>query len=377
MTSGKDTPMKIAHIAPPWISVPPKNYGGTEAIISYIVEEHVAQGHDVTLFSPGDAYTSAKLVSFFPRSLFADGVPWSAHAKAYYHLHKALERADEFDIVHTHLSSSSDIYLFPLMAPLVTPHVTTIHSNFPFDYVSTWNGDADEYFLEWMQQAPIVTVSEKARANLPYDLNCVGVVHLGIPMELYPFCEGKREDFFVWLGRITPEKGPHLAIQAAKRAGVPLVLAGIVDQRQPAAIAYFEREIQPWIDGNEVRYIGPVNLEQKVELLSKACGFLNPITWEEPGATVIIESMALGCTVISFARGVLPELLQHGKTGFLAQDLDEMVAFIRRVDELDRREIHLYTEEHLSAQVMAEKYLSIYKRLIAQNRFESKYSALG
>jgi glycosyltransferase involved in cell wall biosynthesis len=366
---GKDTAVKIAHIAPPWISVPPKNYGGTETIISYIVEEQVAQGHDVTLFSPGDARTSAKLVSFFPKSLFADGVPWSAHAKAYYHLHKALERADEFDIVHTHLSSSSDIYLFPLMAPLVTPHVTTIHSNFPFDGVDDWKGDADDYFLEWIESAPIVTVSEKARVNLPYDLNCVGVVHLGIPMNLYPFSREKREDFFVWLGRITPEKGPHLAIQAAKRAGVPLVLAGIIDQQLPRAIAYYEQEIEPQIDGKAIRYEGPVNLEQKVELLSKARGFLNPITWEEPGATVIIESMALGCTVISFPRGVLPELLQHGKTGFLAQNLDEMVAFIGRIDELDRREIRLYAEEHFSVQIMVKKYFSIYNRLISQNIF--------
>jgi glycosyltransferase involved in cell wall biosynthesis len=363
--------MKIAQIAPPWIRVPPNDYGGTEAVISYLVEEQVAQGHDVTLFAPGDAQTSAKLVSFFPQSLIASGVPWSAHAKAYYHLHKALERAGEFDIVHTHLSSSGDIYLFPLMAPLTAPHVTTIHGVFPFDRVDTWTGDADNYFLEWMRPAPVVTVSQKARASLPYDLNCVGVVYLGIPMERYPFSEGKREDFFVWLGRFIPEKGPHLAIQAAKRAGVPLILAGIVDQRLPEAVAYFEREIEPWIDGKKVRYIGPVNLEQKVALLSKARGFLNPITWEEPGATTIIESMALGCTVISFARGVLPELVKHEKTGFLAQNLDEMVAYIGRIDKLDRRGVRLYAEEHFSVQAMTERYVSIYSTLVSRkNRLE-------
>src|SRR5262249_28940331 len=160
------------------------------------------------------------------------------------------------------------------------------------------------------RSAPVVTVSQRARANLPYDLNCVGVVLLGIPMELYPFFEEQREDYFVWLGRFIPEKGPHVAIQAAKRAGVPLVLAGIIDQRLPAAITYFKEEIEPWIDGKEVRYIGPVNLEQKVALLSKARGLLNPIMWEEPGATTVMESMALGCTVISFIQGVLPELVE-------------------------------------------------------------------
>jgi glycosyltransferase involved in cell wall biosynthesis len=362
----KDTDVKIAQIAPPWISIPPENYGGTEAIISYITEEQVAQGHDVTLFAPGDARTSAKLVSFFPRSLTTDGVPWSAHAKAYYHLHKALEYADEFDIIHTHLSSSSDIYLFPLLAPLTTPHLTTIHSNFPFDRVDTWTGDADDYFLEWMRSAPVVTVSQKARANVPYDLNFVGVVHLGIPMELYPFFEGQREDYFVWLGRFIPEKGPHVAIQAAKRAGVPLVLAGIIDQRLPAAVAYFKEEIEPWINGKDIRYIGPVNLEQKVPLLSKARGLLNPIMWEEPGATTVMESMALGCTVISFVQGALPELIEHGKTGFLVQNLDEMVAHIGRIDELDRREIRQYAEEYFSVQVMTKQYLNIYRKLISK-----------
>jgi glycosyltransferase involved in cell wall biosynthesis len=326
----------------------------------------VAQGHDVTLFAPGDARTHAKLASFFPQSLIASGVPWSAHAKAYYHLHKALEYANEFDIIHTHLSSSSDIYLFPLMAALKTPHVTTIHSAFPFDRVGNWAGDADSYFLEWMRLAPVVVVSEKARLNLPYDLNCAGVVHLGIPMERYPFFAGRRENFFVWLGRFVPEKGPHLAIQAAQRAGVPLILAGIVDQRLPDAVAYFQREIEPHIDGENVRYIGPANFEQKVALLSKARGFLNPIAWEEPGATTIIEAMALGCTVISFARGALPELVKHQKNGFLVQTLDEMVACMRNIDNLDRRAIRDYAEEHFSVRRMTERYLGIYRSLIAR-----------
>ena len=137
--------MKIAQIAPPWISIPPKNYGGTESVLSALVEEQIAQGHDVTLFAPGDAKTSAKLVSFFPRSLLQEGIPWSMHLKAFYHLQKALGqiREQDFDIVHTHLSSTTDMYIFPLTATLAIPHVTTLHSHFPFDHATDGRiGDA-------------------------------------------------------------------------------------------------------------------------------------------------------------------------------------------------------------------------------------------
>src|SRR5712692_2205407 len=164
--------LKIAHIAPPWITIPPKNYGGTEVVIYNLVEEQVAQGHDVTLFAPGDAKTSAKQISFFPRSLLEAGVPWQAHLKAYYHMHKAVEYVKEhdFDILHTHLSSSSDLYIFPLTAPLTTPHVTTLHSRFPFDRVQSWTGDADAFYMEWAPNVPIVAISEAARDEVPYPL---------------------------------------------------------------------------------------------------------------------------------------------------------------------------------------------------------------
>ncbi len=215
--------MKIAHIAPPWIAIPPKNYGGTEIVIYNLIEEQVAQKHDVTLFAPGDAKTSAKLVLFFPQSLIDAGVPWQAHLKAYYHLQKAVEyiKEHDFDIVHAHLSSSADMYIFPLMFYLATPFVTTLHSRFPFDRVQSWTGDADHCYMEWLKSVPMVAISESARAEVSYPLNFVGVVHHGIPMGFFQPTVKQPEDFFVWLGRIVPEKGTHLAIRAAKRAGVP------------------------------------------------------------------------------------------------------------------------------------------------------------
>jgi glycosyltransferase involved in cell wall biosynthesis len=355
--------MKIAQIAPPWISIPPQNYGGTETIIAFLVEELIAQGHDVTLFASGDSDTSAKLVSFYPNSLLSEGVPWQAHLKSYYHLAKSIECAGEFDVIHTHLSSTADMYLFPLMVGLSTPHVTTMHSNFPFDRVNDWSGDADRYFLEWIEPAPLVTVSHKARENIPHKVNVAGVVHLGVPMRQYVYNDREPGDYFTWLGRFTEEKGPHLAIQAAQRAGVPLILAGIVEHNFQRSIDYFKQQIEPYIDNDRIKYIGPANMEQKVELLRGARGFLNPITWEEPGATVVLEAMALGCPVIGFARGVVPELIVHGKTGFLVDTVDEMVSFIPRIGEIDRRTTHLHVDRNFSARVMAEKYVKIYQAL--------------
>jgi len=356
--------MRIAHIAPPWISVPPKNYGGTEVVIHNLVEELVAQGHDVTLFAPGDAKTSAKLVSFFPKSLLEKGVPWPAHLEAFYHLYKSLEHAQEFDIVHTHLSSSSDLYIFPLTAPLATPHVTTLHSRFPFDRVNIWTGDADYLYMEWAPYVPVIAISESARAEVEHELNFVGVVPHGLPMAQFRPTGRKRGDFFVWLGRFVPDKGVHLAVEAAKRAEVPIILAGTIDRYSQESVHYYHQVIEPLIDGKQVRHFGPANMKEKISLLSRARGFLNPIQWEEPFGMVMIESMALGCPVISFARGAAPEIIVSGKTGFLVQDLDEMVACIPRIDEIDRAVTRMHVEEHFSSHVMAEEYVEIYKKLI-------------
>jgi glycosyltransferase involved in cell wall biosynthesis len=360
--------MKIAHIAPPWIAIPPKNYGGTEIVIYNLIEEQVAQGHDVTLFAPGDARTSAKQVSFFPKSLIDDGVPWPAHLKAFYHLYKALEHTRDFDIVHTHLSSSSDLYIFPLTTHLATPHVTTLHSRFPFDRVRNWTGEADKYYMEWAHTVPVVAISESAMEEVPYDLNFVGVVHHGIPIQKFRPLKVKREDSFVWLGRFMPEKGPHLAIEAARKAGVPLVLAGTIDKHLPESTTYFDEMIRPHIDDVQVKFIGPVNMKQKISLLSRARGFLNPIVWEEPFGMVMIEAMSLGCPVISFPRGAAPEIVAHRKTGFLVHDVKEMVKFIPRIDEIDRTVTREYVEKNFSAHAMAEKYIKVYKKVIAKKK---------
>ncbi|HEY6284300.1 MAG TPA: glycosyltransferase family 4 protein [Ktedonobacteraceae bacterium] len=360
--------MRIAQIAPPWIPIPPKQYGGSENVIYHLVEEQVAHGHDVTLLAPGDSKTSAKLVSFYPKSLLESGVPWTMHLKAFYHLQKAIDYIKEqrFDIVHTHLSSSSDMYLFPLTAHLGTPHVTTLHSIFPFDRDARSNrtGDADSFYMEWAPFLPMVAISESARQHVPYPLNFVGVVHHGLYMQDFQPVKRRMGENFVWLGRFMPEKGAHLAIEAAKRAQVPLVLAGIIDRHSKISMDYFEQVIKPQIGKEQITYIGPVNMRQKNNLFGRARGFLNPIEWEEPFGMVMIESMALGCPVISFARGAASEIIVDGETGFLVNTVDEMVSAIAKIDIIDRVVVRTYVEQNFSSQVMAKNYVEIYKKVI-------------
>jgi len=361
--------MKIAHIAPPWITIPPKNYGGTEIVLYNLVEEQVAHGHDVTLFAPGDARTSARLISFFPHALIDAGVPWQGHLKAYYHLYKAVEyiKDHDFDIVHTHLSSSADMYLFPLTAHLAIPHVMTLHSHFPFDRVQSWTGDADDCYMEWALSVPMIVISEHARTERTLPLNVVGVVHHGLPLAHFQPTVKQPERFFVWLGRFVPEKGPHLAIEAAKKAGVPIVLAGTIDQHMQESVDYFEQVIKPHLNHQQVKYIGPVDMEQKLDLLSRARGLLNPIQWEEPFGMVMIEAMAVGCPVIAFARGAAPEIVADGRSGFLVHDVNEMAQCISRIDELDRMVVQAHAEHNFTAQAMAVKYTKVYKKIIASS----------
>jgi glycosyltransferase involved in cell wall biosynthesis len=361
------TNLRIAQIAPPWIAIPPKQYGGSENVMYHLVEEQVAQGHDVTLIAPGDAKTSAKLVSFYPKSLLESGVPWTMHLKAFYHFQKAVDYIKEqrFDIVHTHLSSSSDMYLFPLTAHLGTPHLTTLHSIFPFDRDARSNrtGDADSFYMEWAPFLPMVAISESARQNVPYPLHFVGVVHHGLYLQDFQPVKRRMGENFVWLGRFMPEKGAHLAIEAAKQAQVPLVLAGVIDRHSKISMDYFEQVIKPQIGKDQITYIGPVNMRQKNNLFGRARGFLNPIEWEEPFGMVMIESMAMGCPVISFARGASSEIIADGETGFLVNTVDEMVAAIAKIDKINRNAVRTYVEQNFSSHVMAKNYVEIYKKV--------------
>jgi len=232
-----------------------------------------------------------------------------------------------------------------------------------------WVGDADRYYMDWAPDVPLVAISEHARKqeskHLP--LNFIGVVYNGISMQQYQPTGKDREPFFMWLGRFTPEKGPHLAIEAAKKAGVPLVLAGTVDRSSRELMNYYNQVIKSQEEDGNIRLVGPLNMQQKISYMSRARGFLNPIEWEEPFGMVMIEAMALGCPVISFERGAASEVVAHGKSGFLVQHLDEMVEYMGRIDELDRNAVRDHVEQHFSSHIMAQRYTEIYQKVIALN----------
>ena len=247
--------------------------------------------------------------------------------------------------------------------------MTTLHSRFPFDHgTGGWVGDADRYYMDWAPSVPIVSISESARAQTKEPLNFVGIVYNGIEVKQLPSIRKKRDTYFVWLGRFVPEKGPHLAIEAAKRANVPLVLAGTIDRYVKESVTYFQDMIKPQIDDDQIKYIGPVNAKQKANLLGCARGFLNPIEWEEPFGMVMVEAMAFGCPVISFARGAAPEIIVHGQNGFLVQNVAEMVEYIPHISEIDRSALPAYVEQNFSAHVMAEQYEEIYEKVISMNK---------
>ncbi|GLV59332.1 glycosyl transferase [Dictyobacter sp. S3.2.2.5] len=355
--------MKIAQLAPPWIEIPPKAYGGTETVLHILVEEQVAQGHEVTLLAAAGSQTGANFVPLTAHSLLEEGFSWRDTQKEREYLQQALDyiEAHDFEIVHTHLSSGGDMHLFPLLSHLRVPHVTTLHSNLPFRTEEVPPEIKQGDIARWTEHVPIVAISEQARRHQGLPLHFIGVVHHGISPQQYPMSSEPPEDYFLWLGRFVPEKGPHLAIQAAKQAGVPLILAGTISQNQEQ---YYKEVVESQIDGELIRNHGPASFEEKLTLMGRARGFLNPITWEEPFGMVMIEAMATGCPVISFARGAAPEIVSDGKTGFLVQNLEEMVHAIGRIDEISREKTRAHVQQHFSGAAMAYKYNGIYQKAI-------------
>jgi glycosyltransferase involved in cell wall biosynthesis len=224
--------------------------------------------------------------------------------------------------------------------------------------------------MEWAPDVPTIAISESARKEEAalFPLNFIGVVHHGISMREYYRVNAPKGDYFVWLGRFMPEKGAHLAIEAAKRAKVPLILAGIIDRHAKVSMDYFYEVIKPQIGSEQISYIGPVNVNQKMHLFSRARGLLNPIEWEEPFGMVMIEAMSQGCPVISFARGAAPEIVADQVSGFLVRTVDEMVERISQIDTIDRNAVRMHFERNFSARVMAEKYTEVYKQVIQMNR---------
>ena len=337
--------MRIAQVAPLIESVPPKLYGGTERVVSYLTEALVDLGHEVTLFASGDSETQACLVAPCERALRLGKGCADPLAHLFVMLEMVFQRASEFDVIHFHI----DYLHFPLSRRFGPQSVTTLHGRLDIpDLVPVYR----EY-----EEMPLVSISDAQRAPLPW-ANWMGTVPHGLPGH-YGYREG-RGGYLAFMGRISPEKRLDRAIEIARRVGMPLKVAAKVD---PADRAYYQGEIAPLMTGAGVEYLGEIGEEQKEEFLGEAAALLFPIDWPEPFGLVMIEALACGTPVIAYRRGSAPEVIADGETGYLVDNLEEAVSAVRRLDRIDRRRCRECFDERFTAERMARDYLDVYARL--------------
>ena len=352
--------VRIAQIAPLQEAVPPKLYGGTERIVSFLTEELVALGHDVTLFASGDSKTSAHLVSTWPQALRLDCEVHDPVAPLMLELNEVAARAGEFDVLHFHL----DYWPFPLFSRLPTPFVTTLHGRLDIPELKP--------LYEAFLNVPVVSISDAQRAPLS-EANYVRTVPHGIPEHLLA-PRPRSPSYLVFLGRICPDKGVDSAIKIARGCGIPLRIAAKVDKVDEE---YYRTEIEPLLTGGGVEMVGEVNDNQKPEVLSGACALLMPIRWPEPFGLVMIEAMACGCPVIAFGCGSVPEIVEDGFTGFIVDDEPAAIRAVGRLSELSRGDIRRRFEQRFTARRMAEDYLTVYQQVIATHPMSFGSSPLG
>jgi len=339
--------MRIAMISPLEMRVPPVAYGGTELVVSLLTEELVRRGHDVTLFASGDSVTSARLVSVCPSFLRGSGR--DAGILNMMNVVSCLEQADKFDVIHNHTCFEGLATAGLVRAPMLT----TLHGNL--------NGDWQElfsFYKGWYN-----TISYSAKTLLPEKGRFAGVIYNAIDVKSYPFNGGTHEPFLLFLARISHEKGPHLAIEVARKTGRRLVIAGNV---HPTDEEYFRTMVMPGVDGDQVKYVGEADYHRKRELLAQAYCMLAPITWQEPFGLYFIEAMACGTPVVVFNRGSAPEVVCHGETGFVVDDLDEMADAVDRIYQIDRRRCREYVEERFDVPRMADDYLGAYEQILSE-----------
>ncbi len=339
--------MKIAQIAPLIESVPPKLYGGTERVVHYLTEELVRQGHDVTLFASGDSLTTADFVPCTDGALrlnprVQDPIPYYMIM-----LDGVRRRASEFDVLHFHI----DCLHFPLFREISSRTVTTLHGRQDMPDLLPLYREFDDM--------PLVSISHYQRRPMP-QVRWAGNVYHGMPADNYPFTRSPNGDYLAFLGRICPEKRPDRAIEIAKRAGMKLKIAAKVDRVDQV---YFEEEIQPLLGHPLIEFVGEIGEHEKGSFLGGARAVLFPIDWPEPFGLVMIEAMACGTPVIAYRSGSVPEVVEHGVSGFIVENVDQAVDAVRNLDALDRPRVRERFERRFSAERMAGDYVAIYRAL--------------
>jgi glycosyltransferase involved in cell wall biosynthesis len=342
--------VRIAQISPLYESVPPQLYGGTERVVHFLTEELVRQGHEVTLFASGDSVTEAELVAICPRSLRLDPESVDAMAHHLFMLEQVFRRADDFDVLHFHI----DYLHFPLSRRSGKANVTTLHGRLNIaDLVPLYREYAD---------MPLVSISDAQREPLPH-ARWLATVYHGLPADSFTL-QPTPGRYLAFLGRISPEKRVDRAVEIARRAGLPLRVAAKIDETDRS---YFEREIAPLFELPFVEYIGEIGEAEKQAFLGGARALLFPIDWNEPFGLVMIEAMACGTPVIAWPGGSVAEVMDHGVTGFIVEEIDEAVEATRAVGTLDRRVCRDVFDQRFTARRMARDYVTVYERLISDN----------
>jgi glycosyltransferase involved in cell wall biosynthesis len=343
--------MRIAQVSSLMEAVPPKLYGGTERIVSYLTEELVRMGHDVTLFASGDSVTSAKLEACWPRAMRLDETALDYLAPHVMMVEKIARRAHDFDVVHLHI----DYLGYPIMDRSGIPFVTTLHGRLDLPVLPP--------LYELFPHVRVVSISDAQRGPLP-EANFIATIHHGLPLNLLRQGPGDG-GYLAFIGRISPEKAPDAAIRIAAAAGWEIKIAAKIDN---ADKIYFEEKIRHLFELPHVEYIGEINDDQKGEFLGNAAGLLFPIAWSEPFGLAMIEAMACGTPVIAMRNGSVPEVVEEGITGFVVESEEEAVAAISRLPELSRDVVRRTFERRFSARRMAEDYLEVYSELIEDRR---------
>jgi glycosyltransferase involved in cell wall biosynthesis len=339
--------MRIAQIAPLTESIPPKLYGGTERVVSWLTEELVGLGHDVVLFASGDSQTSAELEACWPRALRLDGSVRDPNGLHMSMLERVRQRADDFDLLHFHL----DYYPFSLFSRQRIPFVTTLHGRLDLP--------EHQMVFDTFPSAPVISISDAQRRPVP-QAGWVGTVHHGMPERLLT-PQAVTPSYFAFLGRISPEKAVDRAIWIARRCGIPLKIAAKVDAVDRD---YFEAEIRKLLTPPDVEYIGEIDDSEKSAFLSGAIALLSPVAWPEPFGLVLIEAMACGTPVLAFNRGAIPEIIEDGVTGFVVEDEKQAAVAAGQLSRLSRDAIRRRFEERFTARRMARDYLAVYESLI-------------
>jgi glycosyltransferase involved in cell wall biosynthesis len=342
--------MRIAQVAPLWERVPPPAYGGIELIVGLLTDELVKRGHEVTLFASGDSITRAKLSSVHPQALRLDASIKECGIYEMLQLAQVYERAGEFDLIHSHVGCSA----LPYTRLTKTPTVHTLHGIFTSD---------NQKMYSYAKAQPYVSISD-AQREPKLGLNCVATVYNSIDVDSHKFFPTPdKPAYLAFLGRISPEKGPKQAIEIAKATGIPLKMAGKID---PVDVEFFDREIKPLIDGEFIQFLGEADHQMKNNLMGRAIATLFPIQWREPFGLVMIESMAAGTPVIAMGLGSVPEIVDHGYSGFICHTVAECTAAVSQIPSISRWACREYVEHNFGVESMTNGYEAVYQSVLAE-----------